>query len=123
MTHKRRNLLAGDRAAHRLRRWPKMTGLWVIGPTQAATPPTSVMNSRRFHWIVLPLARDGNLADTSGEDIMGHTSLTTLTQLRVEKNLQRLLPTRDAQFSWDQAHIGFSTGASSMQNNPGHRRS
>jgi hypothetical protein len=32
------------------------------------------------------------------------------------KNLHRLLPTRDAQFYWDQAHVGFSTRC--LQNNP-----
>src|SRR5262249_30180726 len=84
-------------------------GCWASAANgKAAAPPTSVMNSRRFIASSSPLARERNLADFSGQDIMAAQRALRRRHIPRRKTCAASLPTRDAQFYWDQAHVGFS---------------
>jgi len=63
--------------------------------------------------------RERNLADTAAKISWRYTALHDADTSRAEKTCITSLPTRDAQFYWDQAHIGFATWCNPrMRKNP-----
>src|SRR5215470_17082402 len=96
-------------------------GCWALAANgKAATPPTSVMNSRRFIGSSSPLAPRAQSRGLMRSRYHGDTPRSTTPTHRAPKKLAfALLPTREAQFYWGSSpHRIFDLAHFSLQNNP-----